>query len=88
MKPRPATTSKHPRAEVSSVGRAAARAEGQRVAAGANGHATVSPAERLQMVAQAAYFRAERRGFAPGGECDDWVQAEREIDELLRSSAA
>ena len=30
-------------------------------------------------VAEAAYFRAEGRGFAPGGELDDWLQAECEI---------
>ncbi|HEY8507133.1 MAG TPA: DUF2934 domain-containing protein [Steroidobacteraceae bacterium] len=33
----------------------------------------------------AAYFRAERRGFAPGHELDDWLAAEREIDQLITS---
>ena len=28
----------------------------------------------------AAYFRAERRGFAPGHELDDWLAAEDEIE--------
>jgi hypothetical protein len=27
-------------------------------------------------IAVAAYYRAEQRGFAPGGELDDWLQAE------------
>jgi len=31
-------------------------------------------------IAEAAYYRAERRGFAPGGEVDDWLEAEREIE--------
>lgn len=31
------------------------------------------------MIAEAAYFRAEKRGFAPGDECRDWLEAEREI---------
>jgi len=30
------------------------------------------------MIAVAAYFRAEQRGFAPGDELDDWFQAEAE----------
>lgn len=34
------------------------------------------------MIAEAAYFRAERRGFALGGELDDWIAAEAEIDRL------
>jgi hypothetical protein len=39
--------------------------------------------EREQMIAEAAYYRAEARGFQPGNELDDWVVAEREIDALL-----
>lgn len=35
---------------------------------------------RHEMIARAAYFRAERRGFAPGHELDDWLGAEAEID--------
>lgn len=38
---------------------------------------------RRAMVAQAAYFRAERRGFAPGGDLEDWIAAEREIERML-----
>jgi hypothetical protein len=30
-------------------------------------------------IAQRAYHLAERRGFAPGRELDDWLQAEREF---------
>lgn len=39
--------------------------------------------ERLAMIAEAAYFRAERRGFAPGAEVQDWLEAEAEIERLL-----
>ena len=35
---------------------------------------------RETRIAQAAYHRAERRGFAAGEEMDDWLAAEREID--------
>lgn len=45
----------------------------------------VSEEARRAMIAQAAYLRAERRGFAPGGEVEDWVAAEREVDALLRA---
>lgn len=34
-------------------------------------------------IAERAYFKAERRGFVPGFELDDWLAAEREIAALL-----
>lgn len=43
--------------------------------------------ERQQQISIAAYLRAEHRGFAPGGELEDWVQAEREIDAAADLSA-
>ena len=39
--------------------------------------------DRLAMIAEAAYFRAESRGFAPGAEVQDWLEAEAEIERLL-----
>lgn len=50
--------------------------------------ARITPEERKRMIAEAAYYRAERRGFATGGEMDDWVQAETEIDRLIQSDAS
>lgn len=35
---------------------------------------------RLQRIAEAAYRRAEVRGFSPGYELDDWLAAQREVD--------
>lgn len=35
------------------------------------------------MIAEAAYFRAERRQFAPGCDVNDWLEAERAIDAML-----
>ena len=36
------------------------------------------------MVAEAAYYKAEQRGFAPGYEVADWLAAERELlDQIL-----
>lgn len=40
---------------------------------------------REQMIAEAAYFRAERRGFAPGNEMSDWLQAEADVEGILRN---
>lgn len=34
---------------------------------------------REQMIAEAAYFHAERRSFAPGDDMSDWLLAEAEI---------
>ncbi len=38
---------------------------------------------REQMIAEAAYFRAERRGFEPGNEVSDWLEAEADVEHLL-----
>jgi hypothetical protein len=45
--------------------------------------AVAGPAEREAMIRDAAYFRAERRAFAPGNALEDWLAAEREIDSQL-----
>ncbi len=55
--------------------------------AAALGH-RVTPEERERMIAEAAYFRAERRGFVPGGELDDWIEAELAIDRALAGAVA
>ena len=60
----------------------------QPAARAARARAGITPAERQQMVAEAAYFRAERRGFAAGGELEDWIQAESEIDQLMQSGGS
>ncbi len=39
-------------------------------------------------IAERAYFKAERRGFAPGYELEDWLAAEREVAALLAAPAA
>jgi hypothetical protein len=41
---------------------------------------------RHRMIAEAAYFRASCRGFAPGAELDDWLAAESDIGQALRAS--
>lgn len=44
----------------------------------------VTPAERDRMIAEAAYFKAEQRGFAAGDTVRDWCEAEAEVDARLR----
>jgi hypothetical protein len=45
-----------------------------------NPAAVQAPEDRVQQIALRAYYRAEARGFAEGGELDDWFEAEKEID--------
>lgn len=35
--------------------------------------------EIQRLIAEAAYYRAQRRGFAPGHEVEDWIEAETEV---------
>lgn len=44
---------------------------------------SVSEEERMHMIATAAYFKAEQRGFVGGNPDQDWAEAEREVSELL-----
>ena len=50
-----------------------------------NSRTDFSEDERRRMIAEAAYFRAAGRGFAPGGELEDWLAAQREVDALLEA---
>jgi hypothetical protein len=52
-------------------------------AASAPRAAAVSHELRRAMIAEAAYLRAEERGFVSGNELEDWLVAEREVDALL-----
>jgi len=49
--------------------------------------AEVSEDMRRGMIAQAAYLRAERRGFTGGNEIEDWLAAEAEVDALLKAES-
>lgn len=48
------------------------------------GKSSLTPEQRYMMVAEAAYYRAERQGFL-GDPAQDWVAAEAEIAALLKS---
>jgi hypothetical protein len=47
----------------------------------------VDAASRRHMIAVEAYILAEKRGFVSGSEVDDWITAERIVDQRLTSAA-
>jgi hypothetical protein len=48
------------------------------VEAGESAHTASAPDRRL-MIEREAYLRAERRGFEPGHELEDWLAAEHSL---------
>jgi hypothetical protein len=48
----------------------------------------VPPAQRESLIREQAYALAERRGFGPGHELDDWLAAEQTINESLKRPSA
>lgn len=44
---------------------------------------SISGEERQRMIGEAAYYRAEQRGFIGGDPLQDWLAAEAEIDRQL-----
>ncbi|MCK9380057.1 MAG: DUF2934 domain-containing protein [Sulfuritalea sp.] len=70
--------------QVAQKGKAAPKAAaGKAVPSRRKQPAGVPLEQRRNYIEMAAYYIAERRGFAPGNLLDDWVQAEAEIDRLL-----
>jgi hypothetical protein len=74
---------------------AAGQSAAERPAAEASTEVTAANLERRDIpsfsesrearIAEAAYWRAERRGFVAGQELDDWLAAEREVDEEIEN---
>ena len=52
------------------------KSNGSAKLAGIMANACIESPSWEEVVAVAAYYRAERRGFAPGNEMEDWLQAE------------
>ncbi len=74
------------------VGRTPGMALAPTLSSGENG--TIQQSDRLppprmnpdllrEVVSVLAYYKAERRGFGPGRETDDWLEAERELVAFL-----
>jgi hypothetical protein len=53
-----------------------------------NARAEFSPEELRKLISEAAYFRAKQRGFEPGYELEDWIQAEAEVMRRIGNSQA
>jgi hypothetical protein len=49
-------------------------------------HQSISAEDRHHWIATAAFFRAQRRGFEPGHETEDWHEAELEIENRMTAS--
>ena len=77
-------TKKAPAAKVETLAapKAKAAATAKKPAA-AKAKKSVTPEQRYMMICEAAYFKAQRRGFAPENEIQDWLDAEAEINSLL-----
>ena len=73
------------RSAVADVPSASEGATGDGYAPGAqpDGATAIRDGERQAMISQAAYYRAERRGFEPGHEVEDWLAAEQDIERIL-----
>lgn len=48
---------------------------------------TAASAALTGAIAERAYFKSLNRGFAPGYELDDWLEAEREVAALAMPAA-
>jgi Protein of unknown function (DUF2934) len=53
-----------------------------------NARADISPDELRKLVSEAAYYRAKQRGFTPGHELEDWIQAEAEVMRRVSSRSS
>lgn len=76
-KPASKTAATKPAAKKPAAAKAAAKPKTSKSKLG------VTPEQRYMMICEAAYYRAERRGFSPENEIQDWLDAEAEINRLL-----
>jgi hypothetical protein len=53
-----------------------------------NSASKLSPEEVYRLIQESAYFKAKARGFAPGHEVQDWIEAEAEVRRRLDDRAA
>jgi len=58
-------------------------AMGKSKAASSSSGKFITQEQRQQMIAEAAYFLAEKRGFTGGDPAADWLYAEDQIDKML-----
>jgi len=70
------------RAKVSAVKKSVSRAAERRGGVENTPDAGITAEERHRRIAEAAYYRALRRGFHGGSDLEDWLESEAEIDKL------
>jgi hypothetical protein len=51
-----------------------------------NTRADLSPEQIYRLIQETAYFKAKARGFAPGREVQDWIEAEAEVRQRIGSN--
>jgi hypothetical protein len=49
---------------------------------------SITPTQRIEMIATAAYYIAERHGFKPERADEDWREAERQIEAEMHKHQA
>lgn len=57
-----------------------------RVSLNNHGRIEVSPEERYRMIAKEAYVRSKRHGFEANRLAQDWMEAEADVDDMLRGN--
>jgi hypothetical protein len=81
-----ARTTRNSNAPKSPVSARAAKRQGERTSQPGSldhGGRFIAPEARQALIAECAYYRAERRAFEPGHEVEDWCAAESEVDTML-----
>jgi hypothetical protein len=53
--------------------------------AAANAKTALSNEDIYRLIAETAYFKAKARGFEPGGEVQDWIEAETEVRQRIEN---
>ena len=59
----------------------------QKAAEPAASQGPITSEQRHELIAEAAYFRAQARGFEGGDPETDWLEAEREVDQAIGEAA-
>ena len=53
--------------------------------AAADAKTALSNEDIYRLIAETAYFKAKARGFEPGGEVQDWIEAETEVRQRIEN---
>jgi hypothetical protein len=77
------STTTKPRARKSAARKPTAKAKRVAVRKAATEN-PLAESERRHMIAEAAYYLAQKRGFSGGDPVSDWIAAESEIDTRFR----